>query len=180
MPIAQVKNNGLLDTWGRRNRKLEDIKCKECGKTFRPLRYSSKYCSRKCSWANNGGHNKKPETWWIDNKGYLVGRVWIDGKRVFKRKARWIMENHLGRKLSKYEDVHHINENKVDNRIENIVIISHGGHSSKATMGLQIADYCNWAIWRKWETKDLTVYKNIAKGLKSEFPIFESGKIYYY
>lgn len=40
------------------------------------------------------------------------------------------MEMHLGRKLLPEELVHHINENKTDNRIENLTIDSWGHHAS--------------------------------------------------
>ena len=120
----------LRDTWGRDNRKLPDRRCDECGKVFKPARSSSKYCCRRCSWDNNGGHNKKPETWWTSVRGYIVGRVWINGKAVFMRKHRWIMEKHIGRPLSKKEVVHHINGNKLDNSIENLTIIQFGEHSA--------------------------------------------------
>ncbi len=124
------QDSKLRDTWGRNNRKIPDRRCSECGKVFRPHRSSGKYCSRKCSWANNGGHNRQPETWWTDRKGYMSGRVWINGKHVFIRKHRWIMEQHIGRPLSKTEVVHHINEDKQDNRIENLEIIQFGNHST--------------------------------------------------
>lgn len=45
-------------------------------------------------------------------------------------------------------------------------------HPSKAHYGLQIADYCNWAILRKWERNDLTHYQTIQAALKSELKIF--------
>lgn len=129
MPKAKSPSPGLVDTWGRRNRKLADRCCPNCGETFRPLKATSKYCSRPCMWANNGGHNAKPESWWVNAKGYIEGRIWVDGKQVRVKRHRLIMERHLGRALSPDEDVHHINGNKSDNRIENLEVISHSEHS---------------------------------------------------
>lgn len=53
-------------------------------------------------------------------------------------------------------------------------------HPSNSCFGLQIADYCNWAIYRKWQSGDLRSYNLIKHGLKSEFDIFKSGEIEYY
>jgi hypothetical protein len=38
------------------------------------------------------------------------------------------MENHLCRKLSENEVVHHINENKQDNRLENLELMTRKEH----------------------------------------------------
>lgn len=53
-------------------------------------------------------------------------------------------------------------------------------HASKAHLGLQIADYCNWAIFRKWERGDQTYCNKIKHCIKSEFAIFRNGSVYYY
>lgn len=132
MPKSKKKSTGLLDTWGRKNRKLEDIKCLNCTKIFRPLRTTSKYCSRKCMWANNGGHNKKQESWWVNNKGYVEGRIWLDEHTQIRvKKHRWNMEKHLNRKLLSDEDVHHKDGNKQNNAIENLEVINHGFHTKE-------------------------------------------------
>lgn len=53
-------------------------------------------------------------------------------------------------------------------------------HPSCAHYGLQIADYCNWAIMRKWERGDAGHYSTIRSSIKSEFNIFRHGKNKYY
>jgi hypothetical protein len=53
-------------------------------------------------------------------------------------------------------------------------------HDSKSNMDLQIADYCNWAVYRKWDRGDEMFYKDLRSAIKSEFDIFQSGKTYYY
>ena len=45
-----------------------------------------------------------------------------------KSYPRFIMENHLGRKLNDDEDVHHIDGDKTNNDISNLEIVKHGEH----------------------------------------------------
>lgn len=53
-------------------------------------------------------------------------------------------------------------------------------HASKAHYGLQIADYLNWAIFRKWEHGDISSFDIIAHLIRSEFDIFRNGVRHYY
>lgn len=55
----------------------------------------------------------------IDSWGYV--KIWIDGKRVLEH--RYIMEQHLKRKLEIREEVHHINGIKTDNRLKNLELV---------------------------------------------------------
>lgn len=95
--------------------------CANCGKEFsmKPSEdrrgYARKYCSRKCFQPTETGEA-------ISSDGYYV----INRKKVH----RIIMENSLGRKLSSSEIVHHINHNKLDNRIDNLQIMTKGEHNS--------------------------------------------------
>jgi len=53
----------------------------------------------------------------------------VNGKMKAVKEHRLIMETHLGRKLEPWEVVHHINEDKLDNRIENLEVMSFGDHT---------------------------------------------------
>jgi hypothetical protein len=53
-------------------------------------------------------------------------------------------------------------------------------HDSKSNMDLQIADYCNWALYRKWDSGDVRSYQIFQPVIGSEFDIFGKSKILYY
>ena len=53
-------------------------------------------------------------------------------------------------------------------------------HASKSNYDLQIVDYCNWAIYRKWEKEDNRSYQIIQGVVASEFDIFKAGTNFYY
>jgi hypothetical protein len=51
-------------------------------------------------------------------------------------------------------------------------------HDSKSNICLQIADYCNWAIYRKWEKNDCRSYDLIYKSIQNELVYFNSKNKY--
>lgn len=53
-------------------------------------------------------------------------------------------------------------------------------HSAKANMDIQIADYCAWALFKKWTDNERRPYSIIKPAIVSEFDIFQRGKTLYY
>lgn len=53
-------------------------------------------------------------------------------------------------------------------------------HASRSHYGLQVADYCNWAVFRKWQRGETEYYDRLKPALRSEFDIFRTGVTYYY
>ncbi len=53
-------------------------------------------------------------------------------------------------------------------------------HDAKSNKNAQIADYCCWAIYRKWEKGDLRSHDLIKNKIRSEFDMFAKGNIKYY
>lgn len=69
--------------------------------------------------------------------GYRV--VKVNGKRILEHRA--VMEQYLGRELLKEENVHHINGDRLDNRIENLEL-----WSKRQPPGQRVSDKVNFAI----------------------------------
>ncbi len=53
-------------------------------------------------------------------------------------------------------------------------------HNSRSHYGLQIADYCCWAVARKYEMGETTCLDRIRPALRSESEIFSNSMTHYY
>jgi hypothetical protein len=64
----------------------------------------------------------------ITTQGYI--ELYEGDTPIFRQlEHRKVMEHYLGRKLSKREQVHHINHNKTDNGIKNLLLIDISEHT---------------------------------------------------
>lgn len=48
-------------------------------------------------------------------------------------------------------------------------------HQSRSHYGLQMADYCCWAIFRKWQKGESTWYDRIKPAMRGEFNVSRVG-----
>jgi hypothetical protein len=85
---------------------------------------------RSSDYYSEGERNGRYKGGSINEDGYRV--IYVNGKTVFEH--RKIMEDFLQRRLGMREHVHHMNGNKLDNRIENLAVLTpsiHGRISAK-------------------------------------------------
>lgn len=69
---------------------------------------------------------------YVDDKGYVRVLRPDHPKNIrgYAYEHRLVMEEYLGRYLEFWETVHHINEIKIDNRLDNLFLCTHSEHSA--------------------------------------------------
>lgn len=121
-----------------------NISCPVCHERFeryessikKALRQSAIWICQACTLGRKNVSSAKPLLT-KRKKGECVEIKTEDGW-VFEH--RYIMEQHLGRKLAVSEVVHHKNHNRSDNRIENLEVMDHGDHTRLHHTGLKRSD----------------------------------------
>ena len=112
---------------------MDKYTCLICGKEFQRTPYhkrvrgGAKFCSKKCmniskigkkSWNYVGFKKTK--------RGYIYKRCMKDHPNISKdgyiMEHRLVVEENIGRYVKKGEQIHHVNEKKDDNRIENLML----------------------------------------------------------
>jgi hypothetical protein len=106
---------------------LKALTCEVCGKEIKGYtskEHPFKYCSRECYYSGRLAKNIEG-AFAFETRGYIF--VYSSGYPI--REHVYIIEKQLGRKLHKNEVVHHKNENRSDNRLENLQLMTRAEHS---------------------------------------------------
>jgi hypothetical protein len=113
------------------------------------------YCSQHAKIHRAGGElrqlrpqrRRAPGEWILNAGGYLHRRVGstmdpalAPGESYIIYQHRFVLEQHLGRSLFPWENVHHINGVRDDNRLENLEL-----WSTSQPSGQRVVDKIAWA-----------------------------------
>jgi hypothetical protein len=78
---------------------------------------------------SNIGNKRVSYSSYVNDSGYRVVRIIVNGRSTWVLEHRYIMENSLSRPLLRTEQIHHIDNNKLNNNISNLVIVTALEHS---------------------------------------------------
>jgi len=108
---------------------------------------------------------------YVDDKGYVRVLKPDHPKNIrgYTYEHRLVIEQYLGRYLEPWETVHHINEIKIDNRVDNLFLCSHREHSAIHKEGSRISDaHKNKLREMAYSNKPHTKKRNFAKNINQK------------
>jgi len=105
------------------------LECRECGSVMylqanQIKNGEGRYCSYACKYAGMRGVRTVGRKY-LSNTGYVMVKT---GLREYKAEHRLVMEAAMGRALETNEQVHHVNGDKRDNRLENLRLLTNAEH----------------------------------------------------
>lgn len=112
---------------------MTEITCDNCNEKFKlhkcylKRERKHRFCSKKCE-ADFKNYHNTIENWQGGHVSSSTGYKYIRYKGKQIEEHRLVMMKHLKRELKTNEHVHHLNGNKLDNRIENLVLLSNAEH----------------------------------------------------
>lgn len=104
------------------------LHCRYCDREFSvpPWRHQAIYCSMVCFNRIRCKPELPPEIIGVKKSSLLYKQIKANGRSM--NLHRHLMEEHLGRRLETWEQVHHINGDRYDNRLENLTVLSRSDH----------------------------------------------------
>jgi hypothetical protein len=121
-------------------RSKQDVPCVYCGGRPKARGMCSKHYGRWLRTGDPHGLKRRPNgAGHVNAEGYL--KVWDPKRGRAWSQHRLTMEQHLGRVLQPYENVHHINGDRLDNRIENLEL-----WVTMQPTGQRVEDLIRWIV----------------------------------
>jgi len=124
-------------TWHRNRRYAPECSVGGCGEVHKSLGYCNRHYQRVKRLGSVGIADPIRKGWIRDTHGYI--RVKVNGR--YRMQHRLIMAEHLGRPLEPWENVHHINGIRDDNRLENLEL-----WCIPQPQGQRVADLAAWVV----------------------------------
>jgi len=130
-----IKDIGMASFSGGRAYRAGLFKCPICLSEVEKIKkdgLKAKQCSHKCYAIKREKRGAYKSKIVVSKYKYLYMPTHpnaIGTRKLYVAEHRLVMEKHLGRYLTDKEVVHHINEDTLDNRIENLQLMSASEHS---------------------------------------------------